>query len=109
MILASGSGTNAQAVIDDVQAGNTALTLAAIVTNDATARVRERARNAGIAEEAIVWDRAHQSRPAFDARVIACVEGYQPDLILLLGWMHPVSYTHLWWRSLDKLGMTMRG
>lgn len=88
VILASGNGTNAQAVIDDVQAGNGALTIAGIVTNDATARVRERARAAGIAEEAVVWQRGSETRAAFDARVIATVARYEPDLILLLGWMH---------------------
>jgi phosphoribosylglycinamide formyltransferase-1 len=88
VILASGNGTNAQAVIDDVQSGNTSLTIAAIVTNDASARVRDRARAAGIAEEAVVWDRGREKRVAFDARVIETIARYKPDLILLLGWMH---------------------
>jgi phosphoribosylglycinamide formyltransferase-1 len=88
VIMASGNGTNAQAVIDEVQAGNSALTIAAVVTNDASARVRERARNADLAEEAIVWDRAGESRAAYDARVSEAVARYEPDLILLLGWMH---------------------
>jgi phosphoribosylglycinamide formyltransferase-1 len=88
VILASGNGTNAQAVIDDVRAGNGALTIAAVVTNVASAHVRERARAAGIAEEAVVWDRAAETRAAFDARVIGAVARYKPDLILLLGWMH---------------------
>jgi len=88
VIMASGSGTNAQAVIDDVLGGDSALTIAAVVTNNATARVRERARDAGIAENAVVWDRSGESRAAFDARVIETVARYEPDLILLLGWMH---------------------
>ena len=88
VILASGNGTNAQAVIDDVRAGNTGLTIAAIVTNDATAHVRARARAAGIAEEAVVWDRKAESRATFDARVVDAIARYAPDLILLLGWMH---------------------
>ncbi len=88
VILASGNGTNAQAVIDDVLSGNGSLSLAGIVTNDASAYVRERARDAGIAEEAVVWDRKSEARAAFDARVIETVARYEPDLILLLGWMH---------------------
>jgi phosphoribosylglycinamide formyltransferase-1 len=88
VILASGNGTNAQAVIDDVRAGRNALELAAVVCNDAAAHVRERARAAGIPEEAVVWRRGEESRAGFDARVIAAVERYAPDVVLLLGWMH---------------------
>jgi folate-dependent phosphoribosylglycinamide formyltransferase PurN len=95
VILASGSGTNAQAVIDDVQAGDSALTIAGVVTNHAAAGVRARAREAGVREDAVVWDRGAETRPAFDARVIAAVARYEPDLVLLLGWMHLLPPTFL--------------
>jgi phosphoribosylglycinamide formyltransferase-1 len=88
VILASGSGTNAQAVIDDVQAGNTALTIAGVITNHANAGVRARAREAGIVEKALVWERGSETRAVYDARLIAAVARYEPDLVLLLGWMH---------------------
>jgi phosphoribosylglycinamide formyltransferase-1 len=91
VILASGSGTNAQAVIDEVQRGDSTLDIVAVVTNKAKARVRERARDAWLTEEAIVWDRAAETREAYDARVTLGVARYEPDLILLLGWMHLVS------------------
>jgi phosphoribosylglycinamide formyltransferase-1 len=86
-LLASGNGTNVQAVIDAVGAGRLALDLH-VVTNDAGARVRERARAAGVTEEAVVWQRGAETRAAFDARVIAAVAAQAPDLVLLLGWMH---------------------
>ncbi len=88
LILASGNGTNAQAVIDDTQAGRNALVLAGVVCNAAGARVRERARTAGIREEAVVWRRGEESRAAYDARLLDAVACYEPDLVLLLGWMH---------------------
>ena len=88
IILASGSGTNAQAVIDEVQAGNSALDIVAVVTNHADAPVRRRARDAGIHDEAVVWDRATESRAAYDARLMATIARYEPGLVLLLGWMH---------------------
>ncbi len=88
VILASGSGTNAQAVIDDTQAGNNALELTGLVCNAADARVRARARNAGIAETLVTWERGAETRAQFDARVIDAVAGFAPDLVLLLGWMH---------------------
>jgi len=88
VILASGSGTNAQAVIDGVQSGDSALDLVAVISNHENARVLERAREAWIKEEAIVWDRASDPRDAYDARLAEAVARHEPDLILLLGWMH---------------------
>ncbi len=58
MILASGEGTNAQNVIDGVASGEIALEIAAVIANDVAAPVLERARSAGIAAEAVSWDRA---------------------------------------------------
>jgi phosphoribosylglycinamide formyltransferase 1 len=88
VILASGSGTNAQSVIDGVQSGDSTLDIAAVIANDPNAKVLERARDAGIKAEAVVWERSAESRSAYDARVIAAVERYEPELVLLLGWMH---------------------
>lgn len=88
VILASGGGTNAQNVIDRVAGGELALDLAAVVANDAGAFALERARRAGIGAEAVVWDRGAESRARYDARVIAAVERHEPELVLLLGWMH---------------------
>ena len=57
--------------------------------------MRERARDAWLTEEAIVWDRVAETRDVYDARVTAAVACYEPDLILLLGWMHLVSNAFL--------------
>jgi phosphoribosylglycinamide formyltransferase-1 len=88
VILASGEGSNAQAVIDDVQAGDSSLDIVAVIANHERAHVRERAREAGIPQQAIVWDRAAESRADYDVRLTETVARYEPDLILLLGWMH---------------------
>lgn len=87
VILASGSGTNAQAVIDDVRAG-LPLDLVGVVSNRADAFVLERAARAGIAAETVVWDRAQQSRGGYDAALLSRVSAFRPELVLLLGWMH---------------------
>lgn len=87
-ILASGSGTNAQNVFDRVAAGYMPLELAGVVTNSSTARVIERAQRAGVAVQSVVWDRARETRAAYDARVLAAVSDTRPELVLLLGWMH---------------------
>ncbi len=87
-ILASGAGTNAQHVFDRVAAGGLPLELGGVVTNSSTARVIERARQAGVSVDPVVWARGAETRGAYDARVIEAVARTQPDLVLLLGWMH---------------------
>ena len=87
-ILASGGGTNAQNVFDRVGAGTLPLELGGVITNSSRAQVVQRAERAGVGVQAVVWDRAAQSRATYDARVIAAVADTRPELVLLLGWMH---------------------
>ncbi len=87
VILASGSGTNAQSVIDSVRAG-LPLDLRAVVSNRADAYVLQRAERAGISAQSVVWDRAQQSRGRYDAMLLSRVSSSEPELVLLLGWMH---------------------
>ena len=88
VVLASGSGTNFQSVIDGVTAGNLPLDLALLVSNKSSAFALERARNASIAAVALQWDRKVQQREQYDAGLFELIEREQPDLLLLLGWMH---------------------
>jgi hypothetical protein len=62
LVLASGSGTNFQSVIDGAAAGTVPLDLAMLVSNKSGAYALERARSAGIAAVALPWDRKAQSR-----------------------------------------------
>ena len=88
VVCASGSGSNFQAIIDSVARGDLALDIVGLVANRPAAYALERARRAGIDAHAVVWDRAHESRAGFDARVLDTVAEARPDLVLLLGWMH---------------------
>ncbi len=36
----------------------------------------------------VVWDRANESRAAFDLRLLETAMRVEPELVLLLGWMH---------------------
>lgn len=87
-ILASGAGTNARAVLARVRAGSLPLNVGALIANDDRAGALGAAREHGVEPIALVWDRAHEARAAFDARVIGALERTQPQLVLLLGWMH---------------------
>lgn len=88
VVLASGNGSNFAAVADAAAAGTLPLEVAGVVVNRRGARALDRARDRGVAATTVVWDRAAEERDAFDARVLAAVAAYEPELVLLLGWMH---------------------
>jgi phosphoribosylglycinamide formyltransferase-1 len=87
VVLASGSGTNFQAVIDRVGTG-LPLELAALVSNKPEAFALERARRAGIPAIVLPWLRNEQSRDRYDVALRDAVAQFDPQLVLLLGWMY---------------------
>lgn len=91
VVLASGNGTNFQSVIDGVAAGTLPLDLAMLVSNKSSAHALERARTAGIPATALQWDRKAQPREDYDRSLFELVHREQPELLLLLGWMHVLS------------------
>lgn len=93
VVLASGSGTNFQAVADAVAAGRLQIDLTAVFCNRRDAFVLERAAKSGITAESVVWRRADETRAQYDARLHAAVAAHQPDPVLLLGWMHLLDRT----------------
>ncbi|MDB5028973.1 MAG: phosphoribosylglycinamide formyltransferase, partial [Candidatus Eremiobacteraeota bacterium] len=87
-ILASGAGSNARNVMERVRDGMLPLDVAAVIANDAQAGALSAAREHGVEAIPVVWDRANESRAAFDLRVIDALAATEPQLVLLLGWMH---------------------
>ena len=86
--MASGNGTNLQAVLDRLRAGELPLELAGIVVNNPKAYAIERARVAGAALTVLPWKRGEEPRAAYDERLLKAVTAMRPDMVLLLGWMH---------------------
>lgn len=83
VVLISGSGSNLQAMIDRCSA---AVNLVAVISNRPQAYGLTRAANAGIPQQCI--DHTHfSSREAFDQALQECIEQYQPDLVVLAGFM----------------------
>lgn len=91
VVLASGSGTNFQSVIDGAAAGTLPLDIALLASNKAGAYALERARAAGLPAVALPWDRKAQTREQYDDALYELVHREQPDLLLLLGWMHVLA------------------
>lgn len=87
-VLASGEGTNFQTVVDAARAGEIPLDVTALVVNREAAFVRERASAAGVPAQLVAWQRGDESRETYDSRVLTAVAATEPEIVLLLGWMH---------------------
>jgi phosphoribosylglycinamide formyltransferase 1 len=86
VVLISGSGSNLQALIDSRDAGELAVDLACVISNRPDVLGLTRAKNAGIATEVI--DHKHfVDRETFDLALMKIIDQYQPDLIVLAGFM----------------------
>lgn len=102
VVLASGSGTNFQALIDAVESGRLPAEVSRLIVNRRGAPARWRARRAGIPEEYRPLgpylqgapDRA-AARRRYDADLAGAVAAEQPDLVVLAGWMHLLSTAFL--------------
>ncbi len=74
--------------MEGARAGSLPLEVSALIVNRAGAGALARAARLNVPAQTLVWDRAGEGRAAYDARVAAAVAATEPDLVLLLGWMH---------------------
>lgn len=91
-ILISGSGTNLQAFIDAVEKGDLDLELTVVFSNNPDAYGLKRAEQAGI-PTACIQHSAYPDRESFDHAVIAELDRFEPDLLILAGFMRILSPT----------------
>lgn len=89
-VLASGRGSNLQALLDAIARGTLAAEIAGVFSDKAEAVALQRARDAGVHAEAID-PRAFPNRLAFDAAFFARVDATRPDLIVCAGYMRLIS------------------
>ena len=94
VVLASGNGSNLQALLDASQSGELDATIVAVISNNADASALTRATSSGAAA-VIVAAEPGEPRTAFDARLAdACAE-FSPDYVVLAGWMRLLSMAFL--------------
>lgn len=88
VVLASGGGTNFQALLDATAQGRLEVDIVALVTNNAAAGAVDRARTHGVAVEVVDHrGRDPRERAAADQRLIDTIASFNPDLVVLAGWM----------------------
>lgn len=90
VVLASGRGSNLEALIRARAAGLLAIDLVAVFSDKAQAGALDIARAAGI-PACFINPREFVSREAFDQALFAAVDAEQPDLIVLAGFMRILS------------------
>jgi phosphoribosylglycinamide formyltransferase-1 len=89
VVLASGTGTNLQAILDTLH-GREGIVVAGVASDKPGARALERARAAGI-ETAVFPRREHGGREARDAAMAAWIEARGATLVVLAGYMQLLS------------------
>jgi phosphoribosylglycinamide formyltransferase-1 len=90
VVLCSGRGSNLQALIDAAERAELPAEIVAVCSDKPDCPALERARQAGIATCAL-RQRDFSDRAAFDRALIAEVARFQPDLIVLAGYMRIID------------------
>ncbi|GAA0346634.1 phosphoribosylglycinamide formyltransferase [Bowmanella denitrificans] len=90
VVLISGSGTNLQAILDNIEAGRIHGRVTAVISNQADAYGLERARQADV-PALVLSHKDYADRESYDQALMAQIDQYQPDLVVLAGFMRILS------------------
>ena len=96
VVLASGTGSNLQAVLDACARGDLPAQVVAVVSDRADAFALRRADDAGV-PGVHVGIRPGEDRADYDARLADVVAGFGPDVVVLAGWMRILTMSFLGW------------
>jgi phosphoribosylglycinamide formyltransferase-1 len=89
-VLASGRGSNLQAIIEAIEKGQLEAVLAVVVSNKPDAPALERARKHG-AQAVFLDPEATPDRDAYDAKILECLHDHKVELVALAGYMKIVT------------------
>jgi phosphoribosylglycinamide formyltransferase-1 len=89
-VLVSGNGTNLQAILDAVAGGALDARVRCVISNKADARALERATLAGV-PALFISHKAHPTRDAFDAAVLAALREHGVEWVVLAGFMRVLT------------------
>jgi phosphoribosylglycinamide formyltransferase-1 len=89
-VLASGGGTNLQAILDACAARRIDAEVAVVISNVPTAGALERARRAGV-EALVIPSKGVSDREAYDLQLVEALRARRVDLVCLAGYMRIVT------------------
>ena len=84
-VLVSGTGTNLQSVLDQCKAGTIDAEVSVVFSNRRDAYALERAKRHKVPTE--VLESSGLSRDEYDRKAIAAIDRYNPELVVLAGYM----------------------
>ena len=96
VVMASGNGSNLQAILDACTSGKLHGEVVAVVSDQPAARALERAAAAGVPGVHVVR-REGEERPEYDARLADVVSAFAPDWVVLAGWMRILTMSFIGW------------
>jgi len=96
VVLVSGSGSNLQAVLDACADGSLPAEVVAVVSDRADVFALQRADTAGV-PAVHIGVHPGERRDDYDARLADVVAGFDPDLVVLAGWMRILTMAFLGW------------
>lgn len=94
VVLISGNGSNLQAILDACDARTLDATVVAVISNQADAFGLTRARRANV-NAVLKAKTREQDRRVYDAELAELVASYEPDFVILAGWMRILSSAFL--------------
>ena len=84
-VLVSGGGTNLQAILDAMDSGRiTNSQVSVVISNNANAYALERAKKHGIPAQC-VSPKNYETRALFNEALLAAIQSYEVDLVVLAG------------------------
>jgi len=89
-VLASGNGSNLQAILDAVATGDLPVEVAVVASDQPDAHALERATHVGV-PTVVVERQSDEARADYDARLAAALAPFEPDLVVLAGFMRILS------------------
>ena len=93
VVLASGNGSNLQAVIDACQSGSLNAHVVAVVSDNDSAFALHRAAQHNIYSRVVIGSR--NDRASFNTQLAAVVGEFQPDIVILAGFMRLLTMDFL--------------
>lgn len=89
-VLASGRGSNFQAIIDGITKGEVNAEIKVLITNNPEAQAIQRAKKAKIPVE-IIDEKKFATREAFDLEIKKALDRYKVELVVLAGYMRLIK------------------
>jgi len=94
VVLASGNGSNLQALLDASADGRLNASIVAVVSNNADAFAHARAANSGVPSLSVT-KLPGETREQYDIRLGEAVAAFEPHFVVLAGWMRILTMAFL--------------